>query len=424
MAHHPHQIDDSGICTTCNVVTNPQHILECFICLLKFHGDCNGVAPFTTKSFLSAFKKLKNNDCFVFICPHCKTQRENTEASTLQQQMSQVLAAVALLSNEVAQMKGRRVDTEVSSQPDPKNNKSISINNNNATSSSKNNSTTSYKAPIPAWADSKRTEEIKKPKVTVCIKNDGSSIDLSKMKEVVTRNGVQISKTSVNRKNGDVYVDFPSNEQRDILVPLLTNEILEGKSIVHVKNKCPIVTIRNVMEYVDESDFIEKVKIQNKLIGDKIDAGSEFTVVFAKEQKLENRQNVDTESDNVHQVVVRVGEDIRDILKSAGDKIYIGFSSLRVFDRFYVKSCANCHKFGHYHAECEHNPCCGYCSDTNHASKDCPIHKTKDETKYKCVNCKDRNKLHEGHSSHWHNCPTYIEERKKIMLNIPYYTKN
>ena len=405
---HPHQIDGSGVCSTCEIAVNEQHILECFICMLKFHGECNGNAPFATKSFVNAFKKLRNNDCFVFICPHCKTERETTEASTVQQQMVEVLKAVDKLTKEVADLRNEKtVAVSTSAPPCPP----TTIPNRTTKES--------------AWSDTVRLNEVKKDKVTVCIKSDGTNIDMSQVKEVVTSNGIQISKASVNSKNGDVYVDFPSNEQRDKLVPLL-NDKLQGKTIVNVKSKCPIITIRNVPDFVDESDFIEKVKVQNKLIAEKIDGGSEFSVVFSKEHKLKSgfTRRLDNNSDMVHQIVVRVSEDIRQALKSAGDKIFIGFTSLRVFDRFYVKSCAHCHRFGHYHAECQLNPCCGYCGDANHTSNDCPVHQLKDQSNYKCVNCKDAGKPEVGHSSHWHKCPTYIEQQKKMMMNIPYYTKN
>jgi len=62
----------------------------------------------------------------------------------------------------------------------------------------------------------------------------------------------------------------------------------------------------------------------------------------------------------------------------------------------------------------------------DHASDLCPINeeKERDQAKYKCVNCQDAGKQCDAHSSHWYKCPTYIEQQKKIMMNIPYYAKN
>ena len=57
---------------------------------------------------------------------------------------------------------------------------------------------------------------------------------MTKFREVVTSNGVQVSKVSVNHKTGDLYVDLPSTEEREKLVPLLREETLPGNTIVNI----------------------------------------------------------------------------------------------------------------------------------------------------------------------------------------------
>ena len=380
---HQHQINDSGMCTTCNATASEHHILDCFICKMKFHGECNGNPPYATKSFVNAFKKLRNNDSFVFICPHCKTGQENMEASTVQQQIEVVLKAVSQLTKEVAELKNERRNDAQNSSGTPSSLNPLVVKPESPSSSQQkvNQESSSSNQQKPVWPTIKQTNIVKKDKITVCIKNDGSSIDLSKVKDVVRQNGIQVSKASGNPKNGDVYVDLPSNDQRDKLVPLLNSEV-QGNTIVNVKSKCPIITIRNVSEYVDEADFIERIKSQNTKLAEKIEEGSEFSVVFSKEHHLKPgfKRNVDADNDTVYQVVVRVSDEIRHIIKSSGDRIFIGFSSYRVFDRFYVKTCVQCHRFGHYIADCDATPCCGYCGDDSHSSKDCPINQSKEHS--------------------------------------------
>ena len=284
----------------------------------------------------------------------------------------------------------------------------------------------------PAWTDPKETDRIikqKESKVTLCIKNDNqdAGIDMKKVKNVVTSHGIQITNASVNRKNGDVYFDLPSPEEREKLVPLLKDEVITGNTIVNVKKKCPVITIKNVSDYVDEEELIARIKAQNSKIGELIDKnGSEFTVVFAKELKTKSRTTafVEDENSKLFQIVARVSEDIRRILKSDNDKLFIGFTAHHVFDRFYVKSCAKCHRFDHYHADCQGKACCGFCSSEDHDSNNCPIHVQKDQANFKCVNCKDAGKPADGHSSHWHKCPTYLERQEKMKKDIPYYAKN
>ena len=128
--------------------------------------------------------------------------------------------------------------------------------------------------------------------------------------------------------------------------------------------------MRNVSGYEDEATFIEEVKAQNKLIKEKIEGGSEFSVVFTRKNRQQNEMENEEER---HLIVLRVGDDIRDALKTEGDRIFIGFSSYRVMDRVFIKSCAKCHKFGHYHAECTNDACCGYCLSEEHSSDHCPV---------------------------------------------------
>ena len=192
---------------------------------------------------------------------------------------------------------------------------------------------------------------------------------------------------------------------------------------MNVKEKFPTISIRGVVNYVSEEDLIKRVKDQNEKVKEKIDNGSHFSVVFSREYKGKD-DDEETDEEKEYQVVVRVSNDIRAAIKACGDRIYLGFKCHRIVDRFYVKSCSRCHKFGHYRADCTSTPCCGYCCSQEHESTDCPVYAAKDQANYKCTNCETANKKSDGHSSHWHQCPTLVETQKKMMQKIPYYAKN
>ena len=414
-----HQIDESGSCTTCKTSALDKDIVNCLDCKTKFHADCNEIRPFcSNRAFLDTHIRMSRNNTnnFPFMCDHCLTRRENNEASSLKEQLAEVVKSIAVLTKEVQSLKqSKEEDAQKKSSKEGNNSK---INEMNSEKENENGH--------GILLDNKRKETYSQ-KVTVCIKNsDNSNVDVKKVKEVVVKNGVQVNKVSINKKNGDLYVDFPSDEQRNKLIPLLANETSQNNTVVNVKSKCPVITIKNVSNFVDEESFTSAVKIQNPEIAAKMDAGSEFRVVFTKAHKLKEGEMPysDNDTNSSHLVVVRVSEDIRQILKDKGERIFIGCQSIRIYDRFYVKSCAQCHRFGHYHAECKQTSCCGYCGDINHSSQQCQIHQQKDQDKYKCVNCKDAGKSEVGHSSHWHQCPTYLEKQKKVMMSIPYYAKN
>ena len=182
-----------------------------------------------------------------------------------------------------------------------------------------------------AWENTSRTNEMKKTmkKFTLCIKsNEGSQVDAEKIKNIVTANGIKVSKASVNKKNNDMYVDLPSEEQRQKLIPLLSEKVIPNNKIVNVKQKCPTISIRGVENFISEEELLARINDQNTEIKEKLENGSQFSVVYTKEQ----RQH-DTDEDGEtkeFQVVARVSDDIRSIIKANGDKIFLGFKSLRV----------------------------------------------------------------------------------------------
>ena len=392
----PHQLKEDGTCSTCDVAVTDKQFFECASCKEKYHAQCNGTLPYCGKTAVQQFKALAQaKPFFKFVCPHCQTAEENVAASTMKEQMAELVAVVDKLVKEVNELKKEK-----------RNDQHPEIDANQQTAE------TVPPAAIPpkpqhVWEDQNRIKKVKEG-VTVCIKSDGQAVDMTKVKQIVTTNGIQVNKASISKKNGDVYIDLPSDESRAQLLPLLNDADIPGNRIVNVKQKCPTISIRNVADYIDENDFVEKVKAQNQAVKEKIEAGAEFSVVFTR--RSENSKN---EPEERHLIVVRVGDEVRDALKTAGDRIFLGFSSYRVMDRVYVKSCAKCHKFGHYHAECTNDGCCGYCMSEQHTSEHCPVREEKDQAKFKCVNCKDANKTHEGHSSHYNRCPTYLQIQKK-----------
>ena len=142
-----------------------------------------------------------------------------------------------------------------------------------------------------------------------------------------------------------------------------------------------------------------------------------------KNRKQKNREREDNRK-SYCQVVVRVSEDVRKMLKSRGDRIYVGVGAHKLVDRFFVKRCTKCQEFGHYESDCENETCCGYCQK-NHKSSECTEVEEGDYANYSCVNCKKSGTAEVGHSSLWHKCPSFLEQQKKVKKTIPYYgTKN
>ena len=256
----------------------------------------------------------------------------------------------------------------------------------------------------------------------MCVKSkNGQEVNKKKMNDIVTKNGVQVTRFSVDKKTNDLYVDLPTEANKNKLLPLLNDSCLKENEIVNVKQKLPVITIRNIEDYQDQSDLVKKIGTQNPNLKDLIEKGSDFKVLFSKSSNIESEDGEDLALSNV---VIKVSNEIREEIAKNGNRIFIGLSSHRVTDRFYVKICAKCHKYGHYHEDCSNRKCCGYCSSEEHDSSNCAFYKDRKVNEYKCVNCEEAGKPFNGHSSHWKKCPTFIEKENQVKNSIPYYSKN
>ena len=115
------------------------------------------------------------------------------------------------------------------------------------------------------------------------------------------------------------------------------------------------------------------------------------------------------------QAFASVSQMLREGFRKARDKLIIGVTSCKIYDRTQTKRCNNCQKFGHFMANCPTpgSPSCGKCSG-NHSSNECT---TEDRG---CVNCKRNGLEYSSHSAFYHKCPSLLkfeellEEAKKV----------
>ena len=144
-------------------------------------------------------------------------------------------------------------------------------------------------------------------KASLCIKSKGNTVDIKRIKEIACANSIQVSKADV-KENGDVYMDMPSHENREKLLPLLEGDTFAQNEIVKLKSKLPTISILNVEDFSSKEEFVEKIQQQNPEIKRLIAEGSEFSIVYTKEP----RKSDDNSKKEYHQVVARVSEEIRD----------------------------------------------------------------------------------------------------------------
>ena len=194
-----YQVSSSGTCTTCQVETYEAEVLQCYDCKTFYHGVCNNQAPFCNKTFLSSFKKVKSSN-FIFVCDICIPKRENQEASSLNDQIAALTATVSTRAHKFKQFKEEKLEVAT-----------VTIN----------------KTEAPPWSNSLRVQKIKS---SLCIKSNGIPVNMNKVQEIAANNNIQVSKTVV-KDNGDVYVDLPTEENREKLTPLLEDDAFTGNQV-------------------------------------------------------------------------------------------------------------------------------------------------------------------------------------------------
>ena len=117
--------------------------------------------------------------------------------------------------------------------------------------------------------------------------------------------------------------------------------------------------------------------------------------------------------------VIKMSPDVRNAIARSGNRVFLGLTSCRAFDRFWATQCRHCQKFDQTKYRCpakNTSPACSFCA-VPHVSSNCP-----DKDVLKCVNCSSLGSPAERccHSASSLDCPVMISERNKVMENTDF----
>ena len=117
--------------------------------------------------------------------------------------------------------------------------------------------------------------------------------------------------------------------------------------------------------------------------------------------------------------VIKVSLDVHNAFARSGNRVFLGLTSCRAFDRFWATQCHCCQKFGHTKDRCpakNTSPVCSFCASP-HASLDCP-----DKSVLKCLNCSSLGSPAERchHSASSLDCLVMIFERNRVVENTDF----
>ena len=166
----------------------------------------------------------------------------------------------------------------------------------------------------------------------------------------------------------------------------------------------PKMTIVGIPVSFSDSEIITSIIEKSTEIKDLVNRSYTLELCFTK-----------TKGEYKH-AVIKMSPEIRSLIANRNGQIYVGLSSCKAYDRFWVTQCYHCQGFGHVSSKCskkDEPPTCSFCAG-RHESRSCT-----NKSSPSCCNCsalEDRS----GPVNHFAssmNCPTMVVQRQRIIEN-------
>ena len=266
--------------------------------------------------------------------------------------------------------------------------------------------------PVTSVTDHGRTRVIKNTEVLVLKpKCSGGASALPSSVSVDGLNNVLRSipvKSCRETSQGNVVLRFPHGEAKSRAKALVASSSnFTDVDVSEPKKMLPKMTLLDVPTLLPDEEIIPSIREKNPNITDLLDAGHTLSLVFSRVR------------DGKRMAVLKMSPEIRNIISGTGNRVFLGLTSCRIFDRFWATQCRHCQKFGHTKDRCPTKsapPVCCFCSGP-HTSTDCP-----DKSILKCINCSSGGGPADScqHSASSLDCPIMISERSKVMENTDF----
>jgi hypothetical protein len=426
MTDNIYLLSSAGKCANCEESAAEKDIVKCSVCENQFHALCklyDKDSAIALKTFFQMFKNAKANFCWQ--CDKCLTKAEenivatvnekigalSTKVDSLADSLQKVVNLVTNNTDELTQSITSTIDDKIAGEFVQLRSKLSE-----EMETLRKSEQTIDPPPEAAKTVWDMKEKVKEVRTSLLAKRNaesGSSVDIEKLEKAAIKNGIPVNSVHVT-ESGDTFVNLPNKASSDKLQPLLQEM---NHDVVTLKSKLPTIALLGVTQEYSKTEIVHAILSQNEIIRGLVEESkSHLSVVYTKEPN---------EGNPYHQVVLRVSPDIRRAINNNSNKLHMGRVLHRVVNRFYIRRCNNCQYYGHYQDKCPtpNSPVCGYCSQEGHLSKNCPI-KSGPTTDFCCHNCKSRDIDFKGHSTFWHNCPSYKEQQKKLEHSIDYDYSN
>ena len=209
-------------------------------------------------------------------------------------------------------------------------------------------------------------------------------------------------------RSGGMVVKFPCEDARREASALIESSMVSADiTVSEPKKMLPKMTLLDIPISVPDDEIISGIVDKNAKIRQLTEDGHTLSLVFTREK--EGRK----------MAVLKLSPEVRSVVVGNDNRLFLGLSSCRVYDRFWANQCRHCQKFSHSTERCptkNTSPVCRFCAG-GHLSASCP-----DKSNLKCSNCSSQGKALSAcqHSASSRDCPVLITERKRIMENTDF----
>jgi hypothetical protein len=207
-----------------------------------------------------------------------------------------------------------------------------------------------------------------------------------------------------NVARGSVVLECKNAESAELVRKGVEEKMGDEYEVSVSSLRNPEVKVIGLFDKPDESEVIERIKIQNEFL----DPGAIIEIL--KVEKMRNREDS-------YNLVLKVDPKSYNLIMSAG-RLNVGWNRCRVVENLRILRCFKCCEYGHRVSDCKNEEKCNKCAGC-HNTNDC------DCNGFKCVNCEKAKltfKLNDIKTDHpvWSpECQVYsrILERKKKTIN-------
>ena len=212
--------------------------------------------------------------------------------------------------------------------------------------------------------------------------------------------------------NGKIVVNIPNTECQSEVKNSLLNTFSDNFCFEENKKIMPKITVTGVPVDMSDEALLTEICAKDTVINNEINKNAVFSVVKTWTNK--NRPG----SSRYKNVLVKCSPEIRNhVIKNNDGYLYVGLTSCKTFDHFFVPQCFHCYKFNHFARDCpdkDKPQTCGRCSG-NHKTNEC-----RNNNRQKCVNCSQSRGNDFKHFSYSKDCPSLLKAKELVFRRTNY----